>query len=103
MFENLLRIACEEKKSNLMSREVRTTHVIDKKCVPDDPEIRIIEEKFGELIDGKVIEITLQDLLQLIPRSRRRTDAYRGLVKKCKDRGAILIITTNKRQGGEEK
>ena len=48
------------------------------------------------LDNGHCIEITLQDLLQIIPRKRRRIDAYRGLVGRLNKMGVTLTITSNK-------
>lgn len=45
---------------------------------------------------GTCIDITLQDILQIIPKKRRRIDAYRGLVSRLKKMGIILTITSNK-------
>ena len=48
------------------------------------------------LESGSSINITLQNLLQICPRNRRRIDAYRGLVKELASRGISLTITSNK-------
>ncbi len=48
------------------------------------------------LDNGRCIEITLQDILQIIPRKRRRIDAYRGLVGRLNKMGVTLTITSNK-------
>ena len=48
------------------------------------------------LDNGRCIEITLQDLLQIIPRKRRRIDAYRGLVGRLKKMGVTLTINSQK-------
>ncbi len=48
------------------------------------------------LDNGRCIEITLQDLLQIIPRKRRRIDAYRGLVSRLNKMGVTLTINSQK-------
>ena len=44
------------------------------------------------LAPGYCIDIRLQDLLTICPRSRRRRDSYNGLVKKLAARGVTLNI-----------
>ncbi len=61
-------------------------------------DIERLENKYGELTEGKVIETTLQDLLITVPRHRARTDAYDSLVKKLESEyGVKLIITSRKK------
>ena len=45
---------------------------------------------------GSCIDITLQDILQIISKRRRRVDAYRGLVSRLDKMGVTLTITSNK-------
>ena len=60
----------------------------------NDPELTILESEFGELSEGKIIEIDLHRLLDLIPRDRRKTDAYKGLRSKLSKLGVLFIITS---------
>ena len=68
----------------------------------DDPyadDIHRLEDSLNEgrpLDNGRCIEITLQNLLQIIPRKRRRIDAYRGLVGRLKKMGVTLTINSQK-------
>ena len=68
----------------------------------DDPyadDIHRLEDALNEghpLDNGRCIEITLQDLLQIIPKRRRRVDSYRGLVSRLNKMGVTLTITSNK-------
>ena len=68
----------------------------------DDPyadDIHRLEDALNEgrpLDNGRCIDITLQDLLQIIPRKRRRIDAYRGLVGRLKKMGVTLTINSQK-------
>jgi len=61
---------------------------------------KIEDELYGGrqlLKSGTCIDITLQELLHLIPRKRRRVDAYRGLQRALSERrGVTLRIISNK-------
>lgn len=118
MFVNLLRIACGERvPSTPHSREeddaiqnntVKVApHVIAREATvssaTDDPELRILTENYGELVEGRVIIISLQELLRLIPRTRRRSDAYKALKTKLKRIGVTLQITTSRKGGGKDE
>ena len=60
-------------------------------------DIHKLEDALGHpLENGACIEFKLQDLLQIIPRKRRRIDAYRGLVSKLKNMGVTLKIKSQK-------
>jgi len=66
---------------------------------PDDPyadEIKKLEAEYGPLIEGQHLTVQLQDLLVLLPRARRRVDAYNGLVKELAGRGVTLTIKSKK-------
>lgn len=51
---------------------------------------------FYPMKPGTVITIELQDLLAICPRTRPRTDAYRGLVTELGRRGVSLIVKSRK-------
>ena len=105
-FENLYRIAFGERKiSSLTERkdDVGTdSHIevapYDTTKDATETEIRILEERYGELKDGMVLWIDLQTLLEIIPRKRHRTDAYNRLVKALERRGVTLCITSRKKK-----
>ena len=66
---------------------------------PYADDIHRLEDALNEgrpLDNGRCIEITLQDLLQIIPRKRRRIDAYRGLVSRLNRMGVTLRINSQK-------
>ena len=66
----------------------------DEKSLSD---IERLEQYYGELHEGKVIQTTLQEILAVIPKKRARTDAYDSLVKNLeRDYGVKLIITSRK-------
>lgn len=72
-----------------------------KKIDNDDKQISDIErleQYYGELHEGKIIETTLQEILTAVPRHRARTDAYDSLVKNLeRDYKVKLIITSRKK------
>lgn len=99
---NLIRIAMEEiVPSTPHSREEKTDpHVTAKETVviddySDDPELALLSEAYGVLEDGKAISVSLQELLMLLPRKRKRRDAYNTLTAKLKRMGVTLNITAN--------
>ena len=62
-------------------------------------DIDAIEKRFGgPLRKGQTISISLHDALDLMPRRRRRSDAYKGLRSELKKRGIELVI-----EGGNKK
>jgi len=66
---------------------------------PVDPyadEIKRLEAEYGPLIEGQHLTVQLQDLLAIIPRARRRIDAYNGLAKELANRGVTLTIKSRK-------
>ena len=46
---------------------------------------------------GDEIIITLQELLEICPRKRRRSDAYKGLIAELCEHGISLTIKTNRK------
>lgn len=63
---------------------------------PYADEIKRLEAEYGPLIEGQPLTVQLQDLLALVPRARRRIDAYNGLVKDLANRGVTLTIKSRK-------
>ena len=67
---------------------------------PEDPyagDIYRLEAALGHPLEkGACIDFKLQDLLQIIPRKRRRIDAYRGLVGRLNKMGVKLTINSQK-------
>lgn len=61
-------------------------------------DIESLQEYYGESFKtGLCIKITLQELLELCPRERKRIDAYRGLVSYLeKNWGIVLKILSQK-------
>lgn len=65
----------------------------------DDPEVQIIASRFGELVDGKMITTTLAELEEILPRPRRRADAYASVSKRLAAMGVTLVIKREVRHG----
>ena len=63
-------------------------------------DIKRLEEAFSSgqpLESGQEINVTLQELLRIVPRNRPRKDAYRHLQRVLKDEmGVILTIKSQK-------
>lgn len=56
-------------------------------------DVALLQSKYGDAFKtGFCIEITLKELLEICPRERRRTDAYRGLVSCLKNNYDITLI-----------
>lgn len=64
-----------------------------------DPEIQVIANRFGELVEGMVITTTLTELQEILPRPRKRADAYQSLSKRLAAMGVTLIIKREGRHG----
>ena len=68
----------------------------------DDVEALVKYIGEGHFISGLGIEVTLGELLAVIPRKRRRCEAYNSLVKYLREeRNILLTIKTNKKNGKE--
>ena len=72
----------------------------DSKPIPEKfkKDIEALQDKYGDAFKtGFCINLTLQDALSIMPRERRRIDAYRGLLSFLKEKlGIILSITSQK-------
>lgn len=72
--------------------------------VPDKfkEDIEALETYIGRKLEsGLCIKVDLSELLTVIPRNRKRTDAYKTLVKFLKDEFGIDLIINSKRQKGD--
>ena len=63
-----------------------------------EQDITALKEKFGNsFITGLCIKITLKEALEMIPRNRKRVDAYYGLTKYLQEEyGITLTIYSQK-------
>lgn len=68
-----------------LSREPATVHETTKGSLPDIPDrfrkdIETLRQHFGEnFVEGLEIKLSLKKALDLLPRERKRTDAYTSL------------------------
>ena len=62
-------------------------------------DIAALEEKYGKLSTqtGLSINLTLKEALTLMPRSRKRIDAYAGVVSYLKREYSITLIITSQK------
>lgn len=60
-------------------------------------ELEVLTNEFGELTEGKQIVVELSHLLVLLPRKRKKSDAYKGIKSELKKMGVELIITSKKK------
>lgn len=71
-------------------------------CAPQsakfDDDIKALQDYIGEseFKTGLSIEMTLAELLKIIPRQRRRTDAYNTLIKHLKETMNITLTIKKK-------
>ena len=77
-------------KSAGTSAEQKKESITDKTGIKDTlvqslSEVEVIERAFGKLYEGKEIKTDLRTLLNLLPRKRERSDAYKGLIKELKE------------------
>lgn len=62
-------------------KDITTTSMPDTTYADD---IKKLEREFGKLHEGQVINLTLHEALELMPRTRKRSDAYRGVMSELK-------------------
>lgn len=71
-----------------------------------DAEINSLARHFGGLQAGQRIEMTLQELLTVIPHKRRRADSYAALIKKLRadfDADLTIVASTKKNKNNEQR
>lgn len=71
--------------------------VSKEQSIAKNKELEILAKEFGELSNGKQIEVELNRILLLLPRKRRKVDAYKGIRSVLKRMGVELIIKSKKR------
>lgn len=107
MFNNLLnrlfgeREARQEQQNSwpVSSGDQTETDIVFSTGTVVDPEVSIIANRYGELFEGKVIETTLSELQEILPRKRKRADAYRTVSKKLSEMGVQLVIKRDNSHG----
>ena len=84
-------------------QEVTTPDKVKRNDSKYEAEIKALVAEFGNL-SGLCIEVDLQRLLEIVPRRRRRTDAYQGLVSELKSKlDCELIIRSRKNKSNENE
>ena len=108
MILKIKNISIEGSESSLGRQENTAPDVIARKVSITSEkfknDVEVLAKYIGEehFISGLNIEVTLSELLAVIPRKRRRCEAYNSLVKYLREeRNIILIIKTNKKNGKE--
>ena len=79
--------------------------VVEVKQDPITTDIKRLEEAFSNgqpLESGMEINVTLQELLRIVPRNRPRKDAYKHLQRVLKDEMGV-ILTIKSRKDGKKK
>ena len=82
-----------DKQTTKKSSEPRNKKPIVGSKFSDD--IKNLRERFT-MNPGTEIIITLQELLKICPRERKRSDAYRGLIEELKRQRITLTIKSRK-------
>ena len=94
----------EEKRTILpYAHEKRVKSAASVDSIADD--IKRLEEAFSNgqpLESGMEINVTLQELLRIVPRNRPRKDAYKHLQRVLKDEMGV-ILTIKSRKDGKKK
>lgn len=98
MLERLIRKLFGEPERHQGQQDTQlASPAIKEAALPDtsrhaDPEIQIVAGRYGELVDGKVIQTTLTELQEILPRPRKRADAYQSLSRRLAAMGVTLVI-----------
>lgn len=111
LINNLLNKFTDEVKYSADRQDCVSPDVIERKentvIVPDKfkKDIEALETYIGRKLEtGLCIKVDLSELLTVIPRERKRTDAYKTLVQYLKDEFDIdLIINSKKQKGGNDE
>lgn len=93
-------------ESGMVNRDEPIIETQEKPCAPSsskfDEDVKALRKYIGEsdFQTGLTIEITLAELLDIVPRQRRRTDAYTTLIKHLKNEYNIelKIIKANEKE-----
>lgn len=101
MLGNLMNIFFDGTLEESSERQVRETTpgVIEKsssiaKPIPEkyEKDVEALRKRYGESFKtGLCIDLTLKEALEIIPRERRRTDAYTGLISFLKGKMGITL------------
>lgn len=110
MLTDLIKRILENERKHVSSREEAVEpHVIVEKDSEKnenkyESDIEALKLIYGvRFSTGLCIETSLQDILRICPRERKRADAYTGLVSYLKNQyGITLTIISNKTKKGDK-
>lgn len=114
MFEEYIKRILENEQIVVTSRQEKTVpDVIEEKTVyvkenniPDKfkNDIEALKKKYGESFkSGLCINISLQEILMIIPKQRKRQDAYTGLISFLKSKMGIELNITSQKKKEEDR
>lgn len=78
-------------------KQNKITHIVPNRFKAD---VKALTNYIGEtnFKSGLCIDVSLSELLGVVPRKRRRTDAYNALIEYLKDELSITLTIKTKRQ-----
>lgn len=106
MFENLInKILGVEREPMPNRQDTCTAPDVTEKAVSSEPipekyqrDIEALRQKYGDAFKtGFCINLTLQEALSVVPRERKRIDAYSGLVSYLKKEWNITLTITSQK------
>lgn len=110
MFTDFIKQILETERIFISNRQEKTVpDVIGEKTVEAIPDkfrndIEALKKKYGESFkSGLCINISLQEILMIIPKQRKRQDAYTGLISFLKTKMGIELNITSQKKKEEEK
>ena len=94
-------------RQDVVDDSVKPTTTIEPATIPTSPlkeERKVVKKSFAEELNDLIaekgeferLEISLKELLAIIPRHRPRIEAYRGFISYASSQGKKIIITSNK-------
>ena len=109
IISNLMNMLSDEAQYSESRQDGVSPDVIAKKgntvIVPDKfkEDIKALETYIGRKLEsGLCIKVGLSELLTVIPRERKRTDAYKTLVQYLKNEFGIELIINSKSKKGND-
>ena len=91
--------------ANDIINQAKLTNTAEETSKPyyKNPEIQALADECGGLLYAGPIEITLHRILEIIPRKRRRADAYKALKSELKNNYGVELIINSSRKQKKEK
>lgn len=111
MFTDFIKQILETERIFISNRQEKTVpDVIGEKTVEENNipdkfrnDIEALKKKYGvKFKSGLCINISLQEILMIIPRQRKRQDAYTGLISFLKSKMGIELNITSQKKKEEE-